>query len=172
MSEGRCRAGAAHRRRPYDVLVPGSPGLSAACTLLRPVTDRHRARRTLVLAAIVLGSLFVVQPWPAGAQSKKTTTTTTTSTVPETSASIAPGETAPNGGPLLVPGEADSASSAAADTSNSDNTGTVVALVISGLLVVALLLGLLTYWFWRNTRPTKAARPAPEVPAGPAPAEG
>ena len=29
----------------------------------------------------------------------------------------------------------------------------MVALVISGLLVVALLLALLTYWFWRNTRP-------------------
>jgi len=29
--------------------------------------------------------------------------------------------------------------------------------VITGLLVVALLLGLLTYWFWRNTRPVKMA---------------
>jgi hypothetical protein len=97
------------------------------------VTDRQRARRTLILAAaILLGSLFVVHPWPADAQSKKTTTTTT---VPETTVPIAPGETAPNGGPLLVPGEVDTASSSAADTSNSDNTGTVVALVISGLLV-------------------------------------
>jgi hypothetical protein len=97
------------------------------------------------VAALVLGSLFVTQPWPAHAQTK---TTTTATTLP-----IAPGETAPNGGPLLVPGDSDVASSSAADTSNSDNTGTVVALVISGLLVVALLLALLTYWFWRNTRP-------------------
>jgi len=65
---------------------------------------------------------------------------------------VAPGDTAPNGGPLLVPGEPTVASSPAAE-GNSDNTGTVVALVISGLLVVALLLALLTYWFWRNTRP-------------------
>jgi hypothetical protein len=105
------------------------------------------------VAALVLGSLFVTQPWPAHAQTKKTTTTTTT--VPATSVPIGPGQTAPNGGPLLVPGS-DAASSSAADTSNSDNTGTVVALVISGLLVVALLLGLLTYWFWRNTRPARA----------------
>jgi hypothetical protein len=32
--------------------------------------------------------------------------------------------------------------------------------VISGLLVVALLLALLTYWFWRNTRPARARGPA------------
>jgi hypothetical protein len=134
------------------------------------VTDRQRARRTLILAAaIVLGSWFVMHPGLADAQSKKTTTTTT---VPEATVPIAPGETAPNGGPLLVPGEADTASSSAADTSNSDNTGTVVALVISGLLVVALLLALLTYWFWRNTRPRTPARKAPERPARPAQAEG
>jgi hypothetical protein len=130
-----------------------------ASTILRLVTDRLRVRRALIATALVLGSLFVTQS--AIAQTRKTTTTTTT-TEPQTSVSIAPGDTAPNGGPLLVPGDTGSSSSAA-DTSNSDNTGTVVALVISGLLVVALLLGLLTYWFWRNTRPTK---PAPE-PATP-----
>jgi hypothetical protein len=136
----------------------------------------------LVLAALVLAAMFLVHPLPASAQSKRTTTTTST-TAPETSLPIAPGETAPNGGPLLVPGEPETASSSADDTSNSDNTGTVVALVISGLLVVALLLALLTYWFWRNTRP---ARPRPTLeaaemhgrpeatgaPTKPAPAEG
>ena len=109
------------------------------------------------MTALVLGSLFVMHPAPARAQTKKTTTTTTIE--PSTSGGIAPGETAPNGGPLLVPGDAGPASSSAADTSNSDNTGTVVALVISGLLVVALLLALLTYWFWRNTRPVRAREP-------------
>ena len=103
------------------------------------------------MAALALGSLFVLQPRPARAQ---------TDTVPDTTV-VAPGDTAPDGGPLLVPGgdEADSASSAAEDVENSDNTGTVVALVISGLLVVALLLALLTYWFWRNTRPTNPITP-------------
>ena len=90
--------------------------------------------------------MFITHPWPAGAQ---------TNTVPATE----PGETAVDGGPLLVPGEAEAASNSEADTSNEDNTGTVVALVISGLLVVALLLALLTYWFWRNTRPVGSARP-------------
>jgi hypothetical protein len=104
------------------------------------------------VAALVLGLLFVLPPWPAHAQ---------TDTVPETTV-VAPGDTAPNGGPLLVPGEPDAASSAADDTTNSDNTGTVVALVISGLLVVALLLALLTYWFWRNTRPSNPMKPATE----------
>jgi hypothetical protein len=115
------------------------------------------------VAAVVLGSLFVPQPWPAHAQTQKTTTTTTT--VPETTAVIAPGDTAPNGGPLLVPGD-DTASGSAEDTANSDNTGTVVALVISGLLVVALLLALLTYWFWRNTRPNLPKRSAPAEGVG------
>jgi hypothetical protein len=121
------------------------------------VTERHRARQLLVLAVLALGSLVLAPPRPARAQSD---------TVPETSA-VAPGDTAPDGGPLLVPGEPDAASSSAAeDQANSDNTGTVVALVISGLLVVALLLGLLTYWFWRNTRPTQPSKPArPMTPA-------
>jgi hypothetical protein len=118
------------------------------------VTDRRRARWTAGAAALVLGSLFFT-PWPAEAQTAKTTTTIE----PATPASIAPGETAPDGGPLLVPGGVDSASSSDADTSNQDNTGTVVALVISGLLVVALLLALLTYWFWRNTRPVRTTAP-------------
>jgi hypothetical protein len=107
----------------------------------------------VIVAALVLGSLLATQPWPVHAQ-------TSTTTAPDTSA-VAPGDTAPNGGPLLVPGETDTASSSADDTSNSDNTGTVVALVISGLLVVALLLALLTYWFWRNTRPSNPMNPAP-----------
>jgi hypothetical protein len=42
----------------------------------------------------------------------------------------------------------------------------VVALVISGLLVVALLLALLTYWFWRNTRPVRPSGPTPSEGAG------
>jgi hypothetical protein len=113
----------------------------------------------LIVAALVLGSLFVMQPWAAHAQTKKKTTTTT---VPETTVAIAPGETAPNGGPLLVPGAFDLSTSSAADASNTDNTGTVVALVISGLLVVALLLALLTYWFWRNTRPVRLMESTPD----------
>jgi hypothetical protein len=36
---------------------------------------------------------------------------------------------------------------------DEDNTGTIVALVISGLGAVALILALLTYRYWRNTRP-------------------
>jgi len=128
------------------------------------VTTRARARRTLATALVVVLSVAAFDSaWPAGAQTRRTTTTTTTTT---TTIPVAPGETAPNGGPLLVPG--DVGSEAPAEVSNDDNTGTVVALVISGLLLVALLLALLTYWFWRNTRPTKLGGPAP----GPATAEG
>ena len=109
------------------------------------------------MVAFVLGSLVVTTAGPAHAQ--------TSGTEPEPTAVVPPGETAPDGGPLLVPGEPEAASdSTAADAADKDNTGTVVALVISGLLLVALLLALLTYWFWRNTRPMR--------PPGPAPAEG
>jgi len=45
-----------------------------------------------------------------------------------------------------------------------------VALVIAGLLVVAILLALLTYGFWRNTRPL-VVHPEEAVPEpGPEPA--
>ena len=132
------------------------------------MTTRARALRTLATAVIVVLSLAALDSaWPADAQTRRTTTTTTTTT--STTIPVAPGETAPNGGPLLVPG--DVASDVPGDTASNDNTGTVVALVISGLLVVALLLALLTYWFWRNTRPTKLGETEPAEPA-PATAEG
>ena len=126
------------------------------------MTTRARARWTLATALIVLLSVAALDSaWPAHAQSRRTTTTTTTTEAP--SVAVAPGETAPNGGPLLVPG--DVSSDAPADSTTSDNTGTVVALVISGLLVVALLLALLTYWFWRNTRPSRLGETNPEPAA-------
>ena len=127
-----------------------------ASTILRLVTDRHRVRQILVVVAFVLSSLVFTSPWPAHAQTK------TSDTEPATTAVVPPGETAPDGGPLLVPGEETASSSVAGDAANADNTGTVVALVISGLLLVALLLALLTYWFWRNTRPMKATDRAPK----------
>lgn len=132
------------------------------------MTTRARARRTLAAALIVL--LPVAAFGSAGAaraQSRRTTTTTTTTTEPTTVA-VAPGETAPNGGPLLVPGDVASSDALPDETSN-DNTGTVVALVISGLLVVALLLALLTYWFWRNTRPSKMGENQTETDSAPDP---
>jgi hypothetical protein len=126
------------------------------------------------IAAVVLVVLAVVHPPGAGAtqqlptqttrttrHSSSTTTSTTaaTATTPTTdvtlTTAVPPGQIAPNGGPLLVPGASDAPASKANDVKQSDNTGTVVALVIAGLLVVALLLGVLTYWYWRNTRPMK-----------------
>ena len=105
------------------------------------------------MVAFVLGSLVVTATGSAHAQ--------TSGTEPEPTTVVPPGETAPDGGPLLVPGDPEPASDSIADDANNDNTGTVVALVISGLLLVALLLALLTYWFWRNTRPTKPTGRAP-----------
>jgi hypothetical protein len=135
------------------------------------VMQRGAAKRVVAVAAvatIALVALAVLRPIGAGASVQAPTQTTrkgTTkssaapSTTPTTDVTIttpvAPGQTAPNGGPLLVPGASDAPASKADEVKNNDNTGTVVALVISGLLVVALLLGLLTYWFWRNTRPAK-----------------
>jgi hypothetical protein len=138
------------------------------------MTTRARARRTLAAALIVLLPVAALgSAGAARAQTRRTTTTTTTTTTEPTTVAVAPGETAPNGGPLLVPGDVSSSEGLADETSN-DNTGTVVALVISGLLVVALLLALLTYWFWRNTRPTKLeaskseSDPTPEAATTPA----
>src|SRR3954452_746019 len=119
------------------------------------MTTRARARRALAAALIVLLPAAVFGSGGAArAATRRTTTATTNHTPQPATVAVAPGETAPNGGPLLVPGDVSSSEGPADETSN-DNTGTVVALVIAGLLVVALLLALLTYWFWRNTRPTK-----------------
>jgi hypothetical protein len=109
---------------------------------------RTAARWAVSIAALATMVLMLVVFAPrAHAQ----TTTTTEPTIPTSEPS---GETASEGGPLLVPGASDAPATKADEVKNDDNTGTVVALVITGLLVVALLLGLLTYWYWRNTRPT------------------
>jgi hypothetical protein len=136
------------------------------------VMQRTAAKRVVIiaaLAALVLVLSALVRPPGANAEAtaptqttRRATSTTTSTTAPTTSepaftTSVPPGSTAPNGGPLLVPGASDAPASTAADVKNKDRTGTIVALVITGLLVVALLLGLLTYWFWRNTRPVKVA---------------
>lgn len=73
-------------------------------------------------------------------------------------------EASPTSNPLIVPGPGPGAASAAATSgetpaakaSKGDKTATVVAMVVAGLLVAAILLGLLTYRFWRNTRPLVA----------------
>src|SRR3954471_16947753 len=98
------------------------------------MTTRVRARRTLAAALIVvLPVAAYTSTGAADAQTRRSTTTTTTTTEPTTVA-VAPGETAPNGGPLLVPGDV-SSSEGPSDATSDDNTGTVVALVIAGLLV-------------------------------------
>lgn len=45
----------------------------------------------------------------------------------------------------------------------ADETGRTVTLIIIGLLVVAVLLAALTYWYWRHTDPRNRGRsPIPE----------
>ncbi len=145
--------------------------------------QRDAAKRVVLVvsvAAIALVLLAVVRSPGANAAPRadlqtrttrtslrRATSTTTTTTAPTTTTgapvttAVPPGGTAPNGGPLLVPGASDAPASQAGDVKNSDNTGTIVALVISGLLLVAVLLAVLTYWFWRNTRPEKVPAESP-----------
>jgi hypothetical protein len=108
------------------------------------------AATAVIVLSVLPGVLLGAPPAAAVPASRAGTTVPSTS---EATTAVAPGDTAANGGPLLVPGDTTPVTDVASDQANSDSAGTVVALVISGLLVVALLLGLLTYWFWRNTRP-------------------
>ncbi len=41
----------------------------------------------------------------------------------------------------------------------ADNTGRTIRLIIMGLLAVAVLLALLTVWYWRHTDPRRRPRP-------------
>lgn len=81
----------------------------------------------------------------------ETTTTgesTTTTSVPlllEEGPPVAPGG--------VLPVQATSTSVAPAAGDGNDDTGRLVALVVTALLVLAVVFGLLTYWYWRRTRP-------------------
>jgi hypothetical protein len=62
-------------------------------------------------------------------------------------------------------------------TTAGDDTGRTVAIVVAALVGLAVLLAVLTIWYWRHTDPRRrvAARPAPVAArpgavAGPAPA--
>lgn len=133
---------------------------SAACPILQlnceatttlpttdpPVTDPPVTDPTPVTDA----------PTTTAKRSTKTTTTrSTTTTEPATtttnkyvSPGVNPGDT--------IPGVGVPADTIAAPAANQDKTGMIVALVVAGLLVIALLLSLLTWRFWRNTRPRVA----------------
>jgi predicted lipid-binding transport protein (Tim44 family) len=50
----------------------------------------------------------------------------------------------------------------------ADDTGQTVTLIIFGLLIVALLLAILTFWYWRHTDPRARLQGTPDagVPRG------
>lgn len=50
-------------------------------------------------------------------------------------------------------------------SSDDDRTRRTVTLAIAGLLMAAVLLGALTWWYWRRTKPTAAPTPAADPPA-------
>jgi hypothetical protein len=151
-----------------------------------------------LLAALLVGSLGPTEATAAPAQvcpplcpsttaapttepPRATAATSATSAQTVASTTAAPdADPATTGSvPLLVPGPTDIQGVPVTTVpppepkpvSNTDNTGTVVALVIAGLLLVALLLALLTYWYWRSTRPvpkwtdTKTPKDDAEAPA-------
>jgi predicted lipid-binding transport protein (Tim44 family) len=47
-------------------------------------------------------------------------------------------------------------------TTSTDDTGRMITLVIGALLGLALLLAVLTFWYWRRTDPRKVARSSAE----------
>ena len=95
---------------------------------------------------------------PTTATTEATTTTAPPVTVPRTT-STAEIELSP--GPVELPTTTSLPPPAAVDEGLSP--GTVVLLVISGLLLVALALGLFTWRFWLSTRPEVAAAPSSTV---------
>jgi cobalamin biosynthesis Mg chelatase CobN len=117
-------------------------------------------------------------PAPSSSSSIKRTTTTarrtttTTARRTNTTAGSTTVSITSTSNDLLVPGPTNAQTGQAVPSStivtrtavkDSDNAGTVVALVISALLVVALLLAVLTWRYWRNTKP----RPHTSDPAPP-----
>ncbi len=108
------------------------------------------------------------EPPPSTTEPEATTTTArlTTTTAQPVPTTEAPPSTLND---LLVPGPIDAATGEPVTTTTAvpiaavqdeDNTGTIVALVISGLLVIALLIALLTWRYWRDTRPKVVAQRA------------
>ena len=51
----------------------------------------------------------------------------------------------------------------------ADDTGQTIRLIIMGLLAVAVLLALLTVWYWRHTDPRRRLRPVADPVGAPEP---
>jgi cobalamin biosynthesis Mg chelatase CobN len=142
---------------------PSEPSTTAPTTTLLPSTTTTTTERVTTTTTV-----------PSTSTHPATTTTVrptaTTAAPPRTSQPATTTTTSPS---LLVPGSAPDANGAGgrsvtgarASTTSEDRTGMVVAIVITGLLLVALLFSLITWRFWRNTRPVPAAEPTDEPTA-------
>ena len=138
---------------------PTTTGPTTTTTLLATTTLLPSTTTTTTVVSTV-----PTTQRPATTTSHATTTTPARTTQPATTTT--PTTTTPS---LLVPGTAPDAGAGGtvgstkkiSDTS-SDRTGTVVAIVITGLLLVALLFALVTWRFWRNTRPAPDPEPVDE----------
>jgi cobalamin biosynthesis Mg chelatase CobN len=98
----------------------------------------------------------------------RTTTTTSTTlddgdattTVPPSSTTSLPalleeGPPTDVAGPVQAPTTTSTTVAPGDAGDDGDETGRQVFLVVTGLLVLAVVFGLLTYWYWRRTRPAK-----------------
>lgn len=84
----------------------------------------------------------------------ETTTSTSLPALLEEGPPLAPGATAAPTTTTLVAEEA-------AATEDDDDTGRTVTLVVTALVALGSIFGLLTFWYWRRTRPLPAARARP-----------
>jgi cobalamin biosynthesis Mg chelatase CobN len=137
---------------PQSSCPPTTPPPSTAPTssTTTPTTEAPTTTETTAAPATTARTA-TTQATATTAGSKATATTAAPTTTTTTPSLLVPGPAVTAPGPTTVNGQK------VAAVSNEDKTGTVVALVITGLLVVALLLSLLTWRFWRNTRPGYAA---------------
>lgn len=104
----------------------------------------------------------------------RSTTTSDTTAVDDSTTTSEPASTTSlpalleEGPPTDVAGPAQATTTTTtvpADTGDSgDETGRQVFLVVTGLLVLAVVFALLTYWYWRRTRPVPA-KPAASSPS-------
>ena len=138
------------------ILDPNAPGCEATTTTEAPTTTS-----TTDAPATTTTARPTTTAVDAGAPVDTTLVPSSTTSLPALLEEGPPVEVAVPGAPAQE--TTTTTTAPVVDEGGDDDTGRQVFLIVTGLLVLAVVFALMTYWYWRRTRPVKPKATAKET---------